>query len=115
MQTQTSPMNRITKFLKEYGIPGVTVHFSLYFITWAGLYLGIDYGLIKVSDVQKLVRKVGLDKYVDMDNLENKKTATSVAIAWILTKFTQPLRIALTIAITPFIMRILRLKKKQLI
>lgn len=106
--SSNSALSKIKIFLKEYGIPGIIVHFSLYLLTWGGMYIGINYGLITVSNVEKLLRKIGLDKYVDMDKLENKKKATSFALAWILTKFTQPLRIALTIAITPYILKLLR-------
>jgi hypothetical protein len=100
--------DKITQFLKEYGAIGVTVHFSLYFFTWACMYIAIDYGLITVDDVKKWIKKLKLDAYIDTNKLENTKRATSIALAWILTKLTQPLRIMLTIGVTPFLVRIIR-------
>jgi hypothetical protein len=65
MQTEPNrcAVSKVKQFLKEYGLPGVAVHFSLYFFTWAALYLGINNGLINVSDVQRWLKKLKLDKY----------------------------------------------------
>jgi hypothetical protein len=45
-----------------------------------------------------------------MENIENKKRATSVALVWILTKLTQPLRIAITIAVTYYLIKTFKQK-----
>lgn len=55
------------------------------------------------SDAISMFKAIHLDKLIDLDTLNPK--AGNFAVAWILTKFTEPIRFALTIAITPSIYR----------
>lgn len=50
-----------------------------------------------------LAEEWGLAKYLDVERV-NSKTGSFV-IAWIATKFTEPIRLAITLAITPRIAR----------
>lgn len=47
---------------------------------------------------------LGIAKYLEVERV-NAKTGTFL-IAWVATKFTEPLRLALTLAITPRIARL---------
>ena len=55
------------------------------------------------NDAISMFKAIHLDKLIDLDSL-NPKTG-NFAIAWILTKFTEPIRFGLTIAVTPSIYR----------
>ncbi len=46
------------------------------------------------------------DKVVDLDRINPK--AGNFAVAWILAKFTEPIRFAFTVAITPSVVRMLK-------
>lgn len=51
-----------------------------------------------------IAENLGIAKYMELEHV-NSKTGSFV-IAWVATKFTEPLRLALTIAITPRIARL---------
>jgi hypothetical protein len=104
-------VGKVKAFIKKYGIPGLIIYFAIYFLTLGGLYVGIANGLIRIADVDHWLKKFGLDKYFDLEQMENKKNYTNFAFAWIMTKFTEPLRFALTLAITPYVLRVLRLRR----
>lgn len=55
------------------------------------------------TDAISMFKAIHLDKLIDLDSLNPK--AGNFAVAWILTKFTEPIRFGLTIAITPSIYR----------
>ena len=73
------------KLLAEYGIVAVVVYFVIFFAALGGFWLAIRFGW------------------------QPSSTAGSVgsfAAAYIATKITQPLRIAATLLVTPFIARL---------
>ncbi len=101
-------IGKVKAFFKKYGLAGVIIYFSLYFATLGALYVGISAGYIRIADVEKWIVKLGLDKWVDIESLEDKKNATNFAFAWIITKFTEPIRFAATLAITPYIIKLIK-------
>eukprot|EP01112_Ceratiomyxa_fruticulosa_P010685 TRINITY_DN2839_c0_g2_i2.p1 TRINITY_DN2839_c0_g2~~TRINITY_DN2839_c0_g2_i2.p1 ORF type:complete len:279 (+),score=46.27 TRINITY_DN2839_c0_g2_i2:125-838(+) len=95
--------NKIKTFVKKYGPIGLITYFTLYYATWASLYFAVDGGYIISNNVIQTLSSWGLDKWFDLSTLNSK--AGSVAVSWVLTKFTEPLRVAITVAITPTLVK----------
>ena len=70
----------IKSLLVEYGAVAVVVYFALFFLVWFGFAAAINAGWQPTS---------------------NAGNAGTWVAAYIATKFTQPLRIAATVALTP--------------
>ena len=51
------------------------------------------------GDALTMLKWAGVDKLVDLDHLNPK--ASNFAVAWILAKFTEPLRLPVTLWLTP--------------
>jgi hypothetical protein len=60
-----------------------------------------------------LAEEWGLAKHMDLQRV-NSKTGSFV-IAWVATKFTEPLRLAITLAITPRIARLVGRAPKKIV
>jgi hypothetical protein len=100
--------SKVKRFFKTYGIPGIAVHFTIYFMTLAGLYVALDKKKINIGRAVNWIKKLGLGAWVDLDKIEEKKRATNFAVAWVLAKPTEPVRFMLTLAITPYVVRALK-------
>ena len=75
----------IKNLFVEYGAVAVVVYFALFFGVWIGLWAAIRAGWQPTSGMG---------------------TAGTWTAAYLATKITQPLRIAATIAVTPFVARL---------
>ena len=78
----------------EYGAVALVLYLTIFFLVFAGVWLALQAGWSPTSTAGK---------------------AGGVAAAYIITKITQPLRIAATVVLTPFIARLyerIRFKKK---
>mmetsp|Transcript_8916 Transcript_8916/g.32904 ORF Transcript_8916/g.32904 Transcript_8916/m.32904 type:complete len:290 (-) Transcript_8916:2101-2970(-) len=95
---------KIKEFIKKYGFLGVLIYFAIYFANIALFFLMIEYGLFKQGDVVQKLKDWGLGKHFDVEKTLNGKKS-SLALAWILTKFTEPLRMMITVSIVPSIYR----------
>lgn len=72
---------RLSDHFAEYGAVAIVVYFTIFFATWAGMTLAIRSG-------------------VSVDGAAGE--TGSIGAAYVATKLTQPLRILVTLAITPF-------------
>lgn len=96
--------NAFKRLWRQYGLVGVGTYLGVYVVTLGGLYAVVKTGELVPENVMELAQR--LDWFVRFDSgLLNKKTG-DFALAWIATKFTEPLRLALTIAITPSVARL---------
>lgn len=75
----------LEKLLAEYGVIAAVLYFTIFFLVLGGAYIAVEQGFTPKSAAGK--------------------TGTFV-IAYVFTKFTQPFRIAGTIALTPFAVRL---------
>ncbi len=82
-----------------YGPVAVGVYGGVYVATLSGLFMLVHYDHIAARDVIVALRNSGLNDYVDMSLFDNR--TGDFALAWILTKFTEPLRALVTVAVTP--------------
>jgi hypothetical protein len=101
--------SKIVALWKKYGVLAIVTHLSIYSVTLGTLYLGLRNEWFVKKDAGKpfykfinskveLLKSSKLDSYIDVSNLNRNKT--NFAVAWVLTKFTEPIRIPITILIT---------------
>uniref|UniRef100_M4BYX8 DUF1279 domain-containing protein n=1 Tax=Hyaloperonospora arabidopsidis (strain Emoy2) TaxID=559515 RepID=M4BYX8_HYAAE len=121
-----SHLERLKDLWRKYGAVAMGTYFSLYGAVLGSIYLAIDQGWVHtdtgrnsndkpsdenfdlVSTTNKFVKwaeDLGIAQYLEVERV-NAKTG-SFLLAWIATKFTEPLRLALTVAATPRIARFL--------
>jgi len=89
----------------KYGVVFIITYGSVYILTLTGIYILISNKLLGFGDVIDLAKKTGLDKHVSVEYLN--PAAGNFAAAWIVTKFTEPFRVGLSIALTPRLARAL--------
>jgi hypothetical protein len=75
---------RLKKLLEEYGPVAFAVYFGLFFLVLAGFFVAIRMGFAVESAAG---------------------SATTIGAAYIATKLTQPVRIVVTLALTPLVAR----------
>uniref|UniRef100_A0AAV1VPD1 DUF1279 domain-containing protein n=1 Tax=Peronospora matthiolae TaxID=2874970 RepID=A0AAV1VPD1_9STRA len=123
-----SHLERLKDLWRKYGVVAMGTYFSLYGAVLGSIYLAIDQGWVHtdtgrnsmrsakqsdenfdlVSTTNKFVKwaeDFGIAQYLEVERV-NAKTG-SFLLAWVATKFTEPLRLALTVAATPRIARFL--------
>lgn len=107
--------------IQKYGPAFVGTYLTVYVSTVAALFVGVESGVLDpamvlsyVSDGQEAKSTVEvitefMSHYPWMEGwapvIKNKPQIANLAVAWIATKFTEPVRLALTIAIVPKISR----------
>jgi hypothetical protein len=84
------------KLMTEYGVIAVIIYFAIFFLCWIGSWAAIERGV----DLAALAARVGLSS--------NRLVASLGAwtAAYIFTKLLQPLRIGLTVVLTPLAARL---------
>ena len=85
----------ISKPAKKYGTTFVGLYYAVYFSTLGSMYMAVDSGVVIPRDATKKLNEWGWT----VDEINPKQG--SLFAAWILTKFTEPVRAALTLVITP--------------
>lgn len=97
---------------KRYGAITIVTHFSVYFLTVAGLYVGVNNGLLGNDPVERkeAVESVAnkLEPYIPEKATNMIRESPSVgafAVAWLSAKFTEPIRLVVTIFLVPRIAR----------
>jgi hypothetical protein len=84
------------KLMAEYGVIAVIVYFTIFFATWFGAWAAIQRGV----NLAALVARLGLSS----NRLVSSLGAGTAA--YIFTKILQPVRIGLTVVLTPLIARL---------
>ena len=93
--------SRLRRLIRQYGVVAVGSYLVIYLGTLGMLYVAIKERWLGGYDIQHVVDALGLGQY--MEHVDPRKG--DFAVAWIATKFTEPLRLALTVAITPSVAR----------
>lgn len=97
-------VQKLKHFAKKYGITGLIVYFGIYYLTWLGFYIALRENWLGAGDVIEFAKKWGLERFLDVESASNKKMA-NIGLAWVITKFTEPLRFALTLLVTPYVLK----------
>ncbi|EEY61676.1 uncharacterized protein PITG_02010 [Phytophthora infestans T30-4] len=120
-----SHLERLKDLWRKYGIVAIGTYLSMYGAVLGSMYLAIDQGWLRtnrrtsskgegqsdesfnlVATTNKWIAEdLGIAQYLEVEQVSSK-TGTFL-LAWIATKFTEPVRLALTIAVTPRIARFL--------
>jgi hypothetical protein len=94
--------SRIKALWKQYGIVFVVTYFSMYFATLGGCYAAVKSHMVTLNFLNQVLEYLHLTGSVDT------RTATGdFALAWLMAKITEPVRMAVTIVIVPPIARTL--------
>ncbi|CDU20103.1 conserved protein, unknown function [Plasmodium yoelii] len=104
--------SNIKNFFKKYGYVGLGTYFCVFLITFCASYFFVHFKYISLSDLKYLSEKMHLNKYID-DNLHKKIDSLwgELIFAYIASKITEPLRIVITVIITPYIAKVIRIKR----
>ncbi|OQR90543.1 hypothetical protein THRCLA_22538 [Thraustotheca clavata] len=119
---------------KEYGVVAVGTYLSIYGVVLGSMYAAIETGVLStkkeeprkegepestesslniVTATNKMMdwtNSIGIGQYLDIPEVNSKTSA--FLVAWVATKFTEPLRFGLTLMITPRVARLLRRYRK---
>lgn len=72
------------EFFKKYGPMGFIIYFGIYLVTLFSIFLLLHTGVVDASDAVVWVKKIGLDKWVEIDLEDNRtKMAANFAVAWV--------------------------------
>lgn len=93
--------NMFQRLWHDYGWVGVSTYLTVYVGTLGMLFVAIRSGALGADTVVRMVTRLGLESH--FDELDPKKG--DFLMAWVATKLTEPLRAAVTMAITPKIAR----------
>ena len=96
--------SRFRELWDNYGMVFIVTYGSVYVVTLGTVYEFVALEHIDAHGVVSYLHSIGLDKFVDLTPIATSK-AGNFALAWILTKFTEPLRLAFTVTITPSLAR----------
>ncbi|KAI4836488.1 hypothetical protein MKS88_004285 [Plasmodium brasilianum] len=103
----------VKKFFKKYGYVGLGTYFIVFLMTFCSSYFFVHFKYISLSDLKYISEKMHLNKYID-DDLHKKIDSVwgEILFAYIASKIAEPLRIVITILITPYIAKVIKLKKR---
>lgn len=115
--------NKIKEMMNKYGAVAVGTYLSVYIITLGSIFTALDYDIFNAAtfglDPIAMIKKVcdiienttgnkSLPTYI-----RSNPTVGTFAIAWVMTKFTEPIRLGVTIVIVPKIAQLLGKKDIQ--
>ncbi|EKU20355.1 hypothetical protein NGA_2087520 [Nannochloropsis gaditana CCMP526] len=115
-QEDVNKMGKLRLMVKRYGAVAVITYLGVYVVTLSALFAAVESGLTPFDyglDSNWLVEKAThlLENYSWseplVETIQTNPHAGNFAVAWVLTKFTEPLRMILTIAVVPRIARVL--------
>lgn len=110
-QQQKEPQNKIIgkfkELLKKYGYIGVGVYLGIYVLTLFGIFLLLEEDILSVNTVLQKLKEYGWDNLINTEDMKTRRK-TNFAVAWVLTKFTEPVRFAVTLAVLPLVAKILK-------
>ena len=115
--------NKVKEIMSKYGAVAVGTYLSVYIITLSSIFTSLEYDIFNAAtfglDPIAMIKKVcdlienttgnkSLPAYI-----RSNPTVGTFAIAWVMTKFTEPLRLGITIVIVPKIAQLLGKKDTQ--
>jgi hypothetical protein len=92
----------------RYGVVSVGTYLSIYVTTLMSFYVGFEQNLFGSIDIINILHKLGLEGHLNDMNSKHG----NFALAWITTKLTEPIRLALTVGITPKIAKLVGTTQK---
>ncbi|GAW82278.1 hypothetical protein, conserved [Plasmodium gonderi] len=104
----------VKNFFKKYGYIGLGTYFVVFLVTFCCSYFFVHFKYISLADITYWSEKTHLKKYIN-DDLHKKIDSLwgELIFAYIASKVTEPVRIIITILITPYIAKIIRIKRSS--
>lgn len=99
---ELSRKDKLKRAVKEYGATVIVFHVAISLLSLGGFYMIVSSGV----DVQELIDQVGLN--INSSVTTGASTASTFVMAYAVHKVFAPVRISITLASTPFIVRYLR-------
>jgi len=90
---------------KQYGYLTVATYLGVYVVTLAGLYALVRTGLVEGPDVNTFLNNWFVKKALYADEIKLSDKAVDFGMAWLLTKTTEPVRLVVTLALMPVVVR----------
>lgn len=79
---------------------------GVYLVTLGSLFAAVETDILKAGDARSWLRRVGADRVIDLEKIN--PSAGNFALAWILAKFTEPMRVLITATATPRVAVLIR-------
>lgn len=118
-----SMQEKFKKLWKNYGMIAVGTYLTMYVTTLGSLFLAVDYDILNAASVG-LDPIVAIDKFCGVVELftgnhsfpeyvREHPHVGKFGIAWVMCKFTEPLRLGITIAVVPQVAKLLGRHKAE--
>jgi len=98
-----SPLSGLKLLWARYGVVFLSTYFGIYCITIGTMYKLVSANILSADNAIDMLNYVHLDKVINFSAMDPR--AGNLAVAWILTKLTEPLRFVLAASICPKIAR----------
>jgi hypothetical protein len=105
---------RLKYFFRTYGYFSVATYLGVYVVTLAGIFGLVRGGAIRGPDVNAWLNNWSVKKAITDKPVALSPVATDFGMAWLLTKTTEPVRLVVTLAILPVLVRRLPLSVARL-
>ena len=102
--TATQQPSRIVTLWRQYGLVFLGTYLGIYVVTLGSVYELVSSNYLSAGNAAELLRYVYLDRVVDVDKIDPRMG--NFAVAWILTKFTEPVRFVVAATVTPRVARL---------
>ena len=99
-------VGRLRRLIRDYGYIALGIHLSVYLATLGSLFAALEADILKAGDARSWLKNIGADRFIDLEKV--KPSAGNFALAWILAKFTEPMRLFITATVTPRLAVVLR-------
>lgn len=108
--------DKLTRLVSEYGGVGIAVFASIWIATFGGAIVAIKSGLddevrAMLRWILDLIQQIGVPFEVGSEDFV--AGAGVLVIAWLVLRVTLPLRIVLTLVLTPLVAKIVRRKPRE--
>jgi len=101
-------VTRVKGFLKKYGAVGLIFYFGMYFSTLGALYLVFQQGLLPTREVLIWLSERGFEKWIDPERISSSQKYANFAVAYILNRCLEPIRLYMTYFLTPKVSAMLK-------
>lgn len=105
-KTTVAKTGRLRELWHKYGVFAIGTYGVIYVTTLGALYAGVSSHMFGAGDATQLLQYLGLDRFLDMTQING--AVGNFTVAWLLAKLTEPIRMAVTVMITPSVARVFR-------
>lgn len=109
VETSATATRGFRALWNKYGYIGLGTYFGVYFLTLSSFFLATSSGILTGDQVNAWAEQLHLQNHIDIRKLEKVDSVWGRAlVAWIATKLVEPLRLFVTVTITPTVAKHIR-------